>query len=130
MANNTTRILIVDDVGELRSFLTGCLKQMGYHNIHQAKDGIDALQQLKKEAKDIIFLDIEMPKQNGLETLQHIHANHPESFVIMLSCHSSLKNVKQAIAAGAGGFVVKPFSAEKIRDALTHYHQSRKSSPH
>ncbi len=122
----SVRILIVDDVAELRSFLAGCLKQLGYFNISQAKDGIDALGQLAQEPTDIVFLDIEMPRQNGIETLKQIRQQSPKTFVIMLSCYSSLSNVKEAISCGAGGFIVKPFSHHKIRDALVHYHQQTK----
>jgi two-component system chemotaxis response regulator CheY len=121
-----TRILVVDDVGEFRAFLAGCLKHLGYLNIVQAKDGVDALQQLVKAPTDIVFLDIEMPKQNGMETLAQIRQQSPNTFVIMISSYSSMENVKQAISLGANGFIVKPFSSDKIRDALVHYQQKRK----
>lgn len=126
MTDAQTKILVVDDVAELRSFLAGCLKQLGYINISQAKDGLDALQQLSVEPTDIVFLDIEMPKQNGMETLRQIRQQSPKTFVIMLSCYSSLDNVKEAIGCGAGGFIVKPFSHEKISDALLHFHKQQK----
>ena len=114
-------ILIVDDVSELRSFLTGCLKHLGFYNVSQAKDGVDALQQIKNNPKDIVFLDIEMPKKNGMETLKEIHLLEPDIFVIMLSCHSSLGNVKEAIDNGASGFIVKPFSVEKVTESLVNF---------
>ena len=117
------RILVVDDVSELRSFLSRCLRQIGGYEVHQAKDGIDAMQQLRKNHFDVVFLDIEMPKLNGLDTLERIHRAFPYIFVIMLSCHSSLDNVKTAISSGAHGFVVKPFSPDKIEEALGHFHQ-------
>lgn len=113
--------MIIDDVTALRSFLTRCLKHIGGFEVYHAKDGINALQQLKRTPVDVVFLDIEMPKQNGLETLKQIHTIHPNVFVVMLSCHSSLENVKTAISNGAQGFIVKPFSTDKIKEALQHY---------
>lgn len=118
------KVLIVDDVAELRSFLGRCLKQIGGYEVHHAKDGVDCLQQLRKKHIDIVFLDIEMPKQNGLETLEYIHKCYPYIFVIMLSCHSSLANVKTAISSGAHGFIVKPFSPDKIEESLSHFHKN------
>jgi two-component system chemotaxis response regulator CheY len=121
MQKSRVRIMVVDDISELRSFLTGCLKHMGFVNVIQAKDGIDALQMLRKQPCDMVFLDIEMPKQNGIDTLKEIHQMAPSTFVTMLSCHSSLGNVKEAISSGAGGFIVKPFSGEKVKEALAHF---------
>ncbi|NQZ07875.1 MAG: response regulator [Algicola sp.] len=121
MNKSDIKILVVDDVSELRAFLTGCLKQLGFLNVSQARDGIDAMQQLRKNPRDIVFLDIEMPKQNGIETLKEIHQYNPDTFVIMLSCHSSLDNVKEAISNGASGFIVKPFSSDKVKESLLHF---------
>lgn len=114
-------VMIIDDVTALRSFLTRCLKHIGGFEVYHAKDGINALQQLKRTPIDVVFLDIEMPKQNGLDTLKEIHTLHPNIFVVMLSCHSSLENVKTAISSGAKGFIVKPFTTDKIKEALEHY---------
>ncbi|MCJ8272766.1 MAG: response regulator [Psychrosphaera sp.] len=121
MNKSDIKILIVDDVSELRAFLTGCLKQLGFTNVSQAPDGINAMQQLKRNPKEVVFLDIEMPKQNGIETLKEIHQLNPDTFVIMLSCYSSLDNVKEAISSGASGFIVKPFSADKVKESLLHF---------
>jgi two-component system chemotaxis response regulator CheY len=123
MTPSDMSILVVDDICELRTFLTSCLKQLGVLNVYQAKDGVAAVQILQKKPRDIVFLDIEMPKQNGIETLQQIHKMAPDTFVIMLSCHNSIDNVKKAISCGANGFIVKPFSGEKIEEALGHFAQ-------
>ena len=114
-------VMIIDDVTALRSFLTRCLRHIGGFEVYHAKDGINALQQLKRTPIDVVFLDIEMPKQSGLDTLKEIHTLHPDIFVVMLSCHSSLENVKTAISSGAKGFIVKPFTTDKIKEALEHY---------
>lgn len=130
MNKSDINILIVDDVSELRAFLAGCLKQQGFLNVAQARDGIDALQQMEKKPKDIVFLDIEMPKQNGIETLKEIHQHNPDTFVIMLSCHSSLGNVKEAISNGASGFIVKPFSSDKVKESLLHFAKNHAKKQH
>ena len=124
--SSEVKVLIIDDVTALRSFLTRCLKHLGGYQIHHAKDGINALQQMKRLTFDVVFLDIEMPKQNGLETLKLIQQQHPNVFVVMLSCHSSLENVQQAIKNGAQGFIVKPFTTDKIRESLAHYEKFAK----
>ena len=131
-ANSNTgtnvKVLIIDDVSALRSFLTRCLKHLGGYDVYHAKDGINALQQMRKLNVDVVFLDIEMPKQNGLETLKEIQKYYPKAFVIMLSCHSSLENVQAAIKNGAQGFIVKPFNTDKIKESLAHYQKYARQS--
>lgn len=114
-------LLLVDDVAEMRSYLAGCLKHMGFLNVSSAKNGREALNAVRKHDFDMIFLDIEMPEPKGLEVLKQIRQFDNRTFITMLSCHSSLNNVKQAIENGANGFIVKPFSAEKITESMTHF---------
>jgi len=59
-----------------------------------------------------------MPGMSGLETLREIRQKHPNLFAVMVSGHSRIENVKTAIGAGANGFIVKPFAADKVRQVL------------
>lgn len=118
MAAKKTKILITDDVPVMRKLLIGVLRDLDYVNIAEASNGEDALSMYAREKFDISFLDIDMPGEDGLKVLAQMKQIRPETHVVMVSAHSSVNNVTSALSAGAAGFVVKPFSAQKIVDVL------------
>jgi response regulator of citrate/malate metabolism len=75
----------------------------------------------------MLFVDIEMPGINGFETLKAILQDSPDQYIVMISAHSTLENVKKAIEYGARGFIVKPYTGAKVRDILEKY--TRDDSP-
>ncbi|MDC2888258.1 response regulator [Psychrosphaera algicola] len=83
------------------------------------------MQSFNKNLPDIIFLDIELPKSNGQQILKEMRLIKPNAFVVMVSAHSSADNVKTSIELGASGFVVKPFTSQKIRSVLKRYMQNK-----
>ncbi|MBU2884025.1 response regulator [Psychrosphaera sp. B3R10] len=117
--------LIVDDVAMVRDFLRQTLVNMGANNIFEASTGEGGMQSFNKNLPDIIFLDIELPKSNGQQILKEMRLIKPNAFVVMVSAHSSADNVKTSIELGASGFVVKPFTSQKIRSVLKRYMQNK-----
>lgn len=113
--------LIVDDVAMVRDFLRQTLINLGASEIFEASTGEGGMQSFNKNLPDIIFLDIELPKSNGQQILKEMRAIKPNAFVVMVSAHSSADNVKTSIELGASGFVVKPFTSQKIRSVLKRY---------
>ncbi len=89
-----------------------------YQVIGEASDGEMAVDLCKNLKPDIAFIDIQMPKLDGHEAVQHIRLLNPDIGIVMISALSSLDNVRKAMEAGAGGFVVKPFSAAKLITAI------------
>lgn len=118
---NQLTYLIVDDVCTVREFLKQSLFQMGVTEIHEASDGKTALSQYSEHLPDVVFLDIELPDLDGNEILRKIKARKSDAFVVMISAHSSVDNVKSAVSNGASGFIVKPFSPQKITNILNKY---------
>lgn len=114
-------VLIVDDDENARAFLRSFVRSLGCEKIEVAHSGPEALKRTKTLKPDIVFLDIEMPGVSGLETLSQLLNEHTGLHVVMVSAHSSLHNVQGAIKAGAKGFVVKPYNALKIKEALLNY---------
>jgi two-component system chemotaxis response regulator CheY len=115
------KILIVDDVALMRDLLKGVLREFGYNDLHDASCGEEALALVQRERYAIVMLDINMPGVSGMKTLQGIRDTNDETFVVMVSAHSSVENVKQAIENGVDGFIVKPYTQKKVGEMLEKY---------
>jgi two-component system chemotaxis response regulator CheY len=121
MSTYSTSVLIVDDNHISLDLLNGILSTLGYANVKRLREGNMALASYQEEKPEVIFLDINMPQKSGLEILQEIHAVEPKAFVVMVSGESSAANIQKSLALGAQGFVVKPYSAARIKDVLDKY---------
>lgn len=113
-----TSVLIVDDVAAIRDLLRQMLHKLNFEDIDEASNAAYMLEKLENRSFDLIFLDIELPDDDGLNLLKKIRVQFPDSQVIMVSAHSTLSNVQQALEGGAMGFVVKPFNPKKIISVL------------
>ncbi|WP_040439884.1 response regulator [Algicola sagamiensis] len=111
-------VLIIDDVGTVRSFLKQTLAHLGIASIVEASNGAAGLKAYKDQVQDVVFLDIGLPDMDGKDVLKELKLINPKANIVMISAHSTVDNVKDAIASGAKGFVVKPFSPKKIAAIL------------
>lgn len=123
MSNNLT-VLIADDTAVARDNLKYILLNQDITRIHEASNGKDAIEKYRRYSPDIIFLDISMPVVNGMECLTHIKSQSPDAYIALVSGHSDVRTVKEAISSGANGYIVKPFSADKIKAIIDQYRQS------
>jgi two-component system chemotaxis response regulator CheY len=116
------RILIVDDSSVMRKIVERALRQAGLDPlvVHEAGSGIDGLELLRVKQVDLIVSDINMPSMDGLEFLRQIKAQNlaPGVPVVMITTESSEEHVKQAILAGAKGYIRKPFTAEQVKERV------------
>ena len=110
--------LIADDSEIVRVTLRIILTKNGYAKIHEAVDGIEAVEQFKTHSPDVVTLDVTMGGINGVEALRQIMAVNPKAKVLMVSAMGQDIIVRDAIKHGAGGFIVKPFTELQITDAL------------
>ncbi|MBS3796218.1 MULTISPECIES: response regulator [unclassified Pseudoalteromonas] len=117
-------ILIVDDVGTVRSFLNQTLMHLGIDNVDEAANAAQCMSACAQKNYQIVFLDIELPDGDGKAMIADINAVLPDAKVVMVSAHSTIDNVKDAIDKGAKGFVVKPFSPKKIAAMLKKFYPS------
>jgi two-component system nitrogen regulation response regulator NtrX len=108
-----THILIIDDEGPIRQVLSDSLKDEGYV-VTTAPDGEAGLEALKNEKPDICFLDIWMPKMDGIEVLKKAVPLCPDTNFIMISGHGTIETAVQSTKLGAWDFVEKPLSLDKI----------------
>jgi signal transduction histidine kinase len=111
---NGESILIVDDIKEQREIASGMLKKLGY-KVMSVPSGEEALAYMQQNAADLLLLDMIMnPGMDGLETYQQILRFHPEQKAVIASGFSESDKVKKAQRIGAGTYVKKPYSFEKI----------------
>lgn len=108
-----TKILIIDDEAPIRQILSESLKDDGYE-VLTAPDGPSGIQVLKEFRPHICFLDIWMPKMDGLEVLTQAVPLNPETSFVMISGHGTIDTAVKATKAGAWDFIEKPLSLEKV----------------
>jgi two-component system chemotaxis response regulator CheY len=116
------RTLIVDDSSVMRKIVERALRQAGLETmvVHEAGSGTEGLEVLKSKKVDLILSDINMPSMDGLEFLRQLRAQNlaPGVPVVMITTESSEEHVKQAILAGAQGYIRKPFTAEQVKERV------------
>lgn len=116
------RTLIVDDSSVMRKIVERTLRQAGLDPmaVHEAGSGSEGLEVLKAQTVDLILSDINMPSMDGLEFLRQIRDQNlaPGVPVVMITTESSEEHVKQAIQAGARGYIRKPFTAEQVKERV------------
>jgi two-component system chemotaxis response regulator CheY len=116
------RTLIVDDSSVMRKIVERSLRQAGLDPliVFEAGNGTDGLDLLKVQQVDLILSDINMPLMDGLEFLRQLRAQKlaPGVPVVMITTESSEEHVKQAILAGAQGYIRKPFTAEQVKERV------------
>ena len=116
------RTLIVDDSSVMRKIVERALRQAGLDSllVHEAGSGTEGLELLRAKQVDLILSDINMPSMDGLEFLRQLRAQNlaPGVPVVMITTESSEEHVKQAILAGAQGYIRKPFTAEQVKERV------------
>ena len=116
------RTLIVDDSSVMRKIVERSLRQAGLSPlvVFEAGSGVEGLEMLKTQPVDLILSDINMPSMDGLEFLRQLRALNlaPGVPVVMITTESSEEHVKQAILAGAQGYIRKPFTAEQVKERV------------
>lgn len=120
MFDRDIKVLVVDDMATMRRIIKTLLDQLGFKNIDEAEDGAVALQKLKSGKYDLVITDWNMPNMTGLELVQAIRKD-PELKdipVLMVTAEAKKENVIAAIKAGVNNYIVKPFTAEILKEKL------------
>src|SRR5699024_1367274 len=118
MSNMGQRILIVDDAAFMRMMIKDILVKNGFEVVGEAQDGVQAVEQYKELQPELVTLDITMPEKDGLAALKEIKEIDANANVIMCSAMGQQALVIDAIQAGAKDFIVKPFQADRVIEAI------------
>jgi two-component system chemotaxis response regulator CheY len=112
------RVLIVDDQRSIRAMLHAMIAQLGGEVVGEAQDGEEAVTKCLDLQPDIVLMDINMPKMDGVEALKRINASNPEVLVIMLTSQNTAEVVRECIMHGAKNFLLKSNPAAVIYEEL------------
>ena len=115
MAN---RVLIVDDAAFMRMMIKDILTKNGFEVVGEANDGQQAIEKVKELSPDLVTMDITMPEMDGIAALKEIKKIDSNAKVIMCSAMGQQAMVIDAIQAGAKDFIVKPFQADRVLEAI------------
>ena len=112
------KILIVDDAAFMRMMIKDILTKNGYEVVAEVANGVEAVELYKSHQPDLVTMDITMPEMDGIEAVKQIKAVNPAAKVIMCSAMGQQSMVMDAIKAGANDFIVKPFQADRVLEAV------------
>ncbi|AOZ94998.1 two-component system, chemotaxis family, response regulator CheY [Butyrivibrio hungatei DSM 14810] len=112
------KILIADDTNFMRQMLKSALDPEKYQIVGEALTGVDAVEQYKEKKPDLLILDINMPKMNGIDALTEVMEYDPKANVIMCSDQKYENMIMLALKKGAKDFVVKPFTSSDVIKAV------------
>ena len=115
MAKN---ILICDDAAFMRMMIKDILSKNGYNVAGEAENGLKAIEKYKEVSPDLVLMDITMPEMDGIQALKEIKKQDANARVIMCSAMGQQAMVIEAIQSGAKDFIVKPFQADRVLEAV------------
>jgi len=120
MHDHKMKILVVDDFSTMRRIVKNVLKQLGFENIEEAEDGAQAYMKLKTGGFEFVVSDWNMPNMDGLDLLKKVRSDPELSKlpILMVTAETEKEKVVEAIKAGVSSYIVKPFTAEVLKDKM------------
>ena len=112
------RVLVVDDAAFMRKMVSDALVKAGHEVVGEAANGVEAVASYQSLKPELTTLDITMPEKDGLSALKEIVQLDPGARVIMCSALGQESKVLESIKLGAKDFVVKPFQADRVLEAV------------
>ena len=112
------RVMVCDDAAFMRMMIKDILVKNGYEIAAEAENGLKAVEQYPDAKPEVVLMDITMPEVDGIEAVRRIKALDPKANVIMCSAMGQQAMVIEAIQAGAKDFIVKPFQADRVLEAV------------
>ncbi|WP_252231550.1 response regulator [Clostridium sp. ZBS15] len=112
------KVLIVDDAAFMRMMIKDILEKNDFEIVGEASNGAVAVEMYKKDKPDVVTMDITMPDVDGIEAVKQIKEFDPSAKIIMCSAMGQQSMVMEAIRAGAKDFIVKPFQADRVLEAI------------
>ena len=118
--DKSMKILIVDDFSTMRRIIKNLLRDLGFSNTAEADDGNTALPMLQAGGYDFLVTDWNMPGMTGIDLLKAVRAddNLASLPVLMVTAEAKREQIVEAAQAGVNGYVVKPFTAQKLKEKL------------
>ena len=112
------RVMTVDDSAAILTIIAAYLEDSEFEVIAAERDGVMAVERFAQERPDIVLLDLIMPGQTGVETLERILAIDPDAFVVIVSSLGTEDAVHECLTSGARSFLQKPFTRDDFIDFM------------
>jgi two-component system, chemotaxis family, chemotaxis protein CheY len=124
------KILVVDDHQTMRQIVRRSLGELGFMNVTEAVDGVDALAKLQKDSFGFIISDWNMPNMMGLDFLKAVRASETSKGIpfLMVTAEAKKENVFEAAKAGVSQYIVKPFTVASLEEKMTAIFARKKAS--
>lgn len=117
--NFAGKVLVVDDESHIRKFVTLIVKSLGQPVVVEAANGEEALEAYAREKPDLVLLDVNMPKVDGLQTLQGLKQHDPDCLVVMLTSLVNRQTIEECLRLGAVDYLRKDTPRQEIATQLT-----------
>lgn len=114
----TNGILIVDDASFMRMMIKDILTTNGFTVLGEAENGLKAIEKYKELTPELVIMDITMPEMDGIQAVKEIKSINSDAKIVMCSAMGQQAMVIEAIQAGAKDFIVKPFQADRVVEAV------------
>jgi DNA-binding NarL/FixJ family response regulator len=118
LLGNPVRVVIVDDVANVRDGLARLLERLGIAVVGVAGDGREALDVVEVMRPQVVIMDLRMPRMDGVQATREIISRHPDIAVLMLSAYGDDSLVIDALMAGASGYLLKGVRAGELVAAI------------
>jgi two-component system chemotaxis response regulator CheY len=117
---SSIKVLVIDDVSYMRAIIVDMLERLGLTDITQASDGDEGLAIINSQQFSVVLCDWHMPKLNGVSLLRMIRLSHSTTSLpfIMVTSNQKLCDVRDCIASGVSGFLLKPFDLDSLEKQL------------
>ncbi len=117
MRGRRLKVLIADDQPGVRYLLDIVVRECG-HETYLAQNGLEAVEKARAKKPDLIFMDVRMPLNGGLEALGEIKRTNPEIEVVIMTAYGSEQTITDALEKGAWCYIAKPFDVHEIKELL------------
>lgn len=118
---NELKILVVEDEQIMQERLVEMLYKTGASHVVACEDAAGARKAFGESRFHIILLDLGLPDGNGHDLMEEFKATYEDQHIVLVTADDSIESIQKAISAGANGYVVKPYSQEKIHDVVNNY---------
>lgn len=112
------KVLLVDDSRTIRNIQKNVLSQIGFTDVVEAADGIEALAQIAENNPELVLVDWNMPNMDGITLVRKVRETDKKLPLVMVTTEAEKSRVLEAIKAGVNNYVVKPFTAETLSEKI------------